>query len=119
MQQVGIRELKNQATEILRTVREQGVEYVVTYRGEPVAMLTPISTSATHVTHGTHKQSIDKLLELHPEYVTLRPQNQRLLALLDEWMADVQPEDDAIMDEFDALLAKYPITINSLSEPLE
>jgi len=45
MPNVGIKDLKNQATEILRTVREQQVEYVVTYHGRPVAMLLPIDAA--------------------------------------------------------------------------
>lgn len=39
---VGVRELKNQATEILRQVRENRAEYVVTYYGRPVAVLLPV-----------------------------------------------------------------------------
>ena len=39
---VGVRELKNQATEILRNVRENRAEYVVTYYGRPVAVLLPV-----------------------------------------------------------------------------
>ena len=39
---VGVRELKNQATEILRQVRENHAEYVVTYHGRPVAVLLPV-----------------------------------------------------------------------------
>lgn len=42
MARVGVRELKNQATEILRDVRENRAEYVVTYRGRPVAVLLPV-----------------------------------------------------------------------------
>lgn len=42
MPRVGVRELKNQATEILRDVRENRAEYVVTYRGRPVAVLLPV-----------------------------------------------------------------------------
>ncbi len=42
MPRVGVRELKNQTTEILRNVREHRAEYVVTYRGRPVAVLLPI-----------------------------------------------------------------------------
>lgn len=41
MPEIGIRELKNQATEIIRKVREAQAEYVVTYRGKPVAMILP------------------------------------------------------------------------------
>jgi len=42
MLNVGIRELKNQATEILRAVREDNAEYIVTYRGQPIAFLLPL-----------------------------------------------------------------------------
>jgi len=42
MPYVGIKELKNQTTEILRCVREDGLEYVVTFHGRPVAVLLPI-----------------------------------------------------------------------------
>jgi prevent-host-death family protein len=42
MARVGVRELKNQATEILREVRENRAEYVVNYRSRPVAVLLPI-----------------------------------------------------------------------------
>ena len=43
MAEVGIRELKNRASEIIRQVREEQVEYVVTYRGRPVARLVPFA----------------------------------------------------------------------------
>jgi prevent-host-death family protein len=42
MARVGVRELKNQTTEIIRDVRENQAEYVVTYHGKPVAVLLPI-----------------------------------------------------------------------------
>ena len=42
MPRIGVRELKNQATAILRDVRENRAEYVVTYRGRPVAVLLPV-----------------------------------------------------------------------------
>ena len=42
MARVGVRELKNQATEIIRDVRENRTEYVVTYHGQPVAVLLPV-----------------------------------------------------------------------------
>ena len=42
MPRVGVRELKNQTTEILRDVRENRAEYVITYRGRPVAVLLPV-----------------------------------------------------------------------------
>jgi prevent-host-death family protein len=42
MARVGVRELKNRTTEIIRDVRENQAEYVVTYHGKPVAVLLPI-----------------------------------------------------------------------------
>lgn len=45
MPNVGVKDLKNQATEILRAVREEQAEYVVTYHGRPVAMLLPIDAA--------------------------------------------------------------------------
>jgi prevent-host-death family protein len=43
MPQVGIRELKNDASEIIRAVREERAEYVVTLRGRPVAFIVPVA----------------------------------------------------------------------------
>ena len=40
---VGVRELKNQTSRIIRAVREDLREYVVTLRGEPVAVLRPLT----------------------------------------------------------------------------
>jgi prevent-host-death family protein len=38
---IGIRELKNKATQIVSDVRERRSEYIVTKRGEPVAVVRP------------------------------------------------------------------------------
>lgn len=42
MTRVGVRELKQQATEILRRVREEQEEYIITYRGRAIARLIPV-----------------------------------------------------------------------------
>ncbi|HRQ41094.1 MAG TPA: type II toxin-antitoxin system prevent-host-death family antitoxin [Chloroflexota bacterium] len=39
--EIGIRELKNQASKIVRAVREEAAEYIITVNGEPVAVLRP------------------------------------------------------------------------------
>jgi prevent-host-death family protein len=39
---VGVRELKQQASELIRQVREDGLEFQVTYRGEVVALVVPV-----------------------------------------------------------------------------
>jgi len=40
---IGIRELKNHASRILRSVREEMAEYVITRQGKPVAVLRPFT----------------------------------------------------------------------------
>jgi len=42
MPDVGVRELKARASEIIREVREQHARYVITYRGRPVGLLMPL-----------------------------------------------------------------------------
>lgn len=46
MPEIGIRQLKNETSEILRAVREDRAEYVITYRGQPVAVLRPVELPA-------------------------------------------------------------------------
>jgi prevent-host-death family protein len=55
MPEIGIRQLKNETSEILRAVREEGTEYVITYRGQPVAVLRPVEQPV---------QDADAILEL-------------------------------------------------------
>lgn len=38
---IGVRELKNQTSEVVRAVREEAAEYVITFHGQPVAVLRP------------------------------------------------------------------------------
>ena len=40
---IGVRELKNRASEIVREVHEQEAEFIVTLRGEPVAVIRPLT----------------------------------------------------------------------------
>jgi len=43
---IGVRELREQTTEVLRKVREEKAEYIITYQGRPVAMLLPVDPQA-------------------------------------------------------------------------
>jgi prevent-host-death family protein len=43
MPEIGVRELKARASEIIRAVRDHRAYYTVTYRGRPVAVLMPLS----------------------------------------------------------------------------
>ncbi len=39
MPEIGVRELKNHASQIIRQLRDRQTRYVVTFRGKPVAVL--------------------------------------------------------------------------------
>jgi prevent-host-death family protein len=42
-EKIGVRELKNQTSKIVRAVREEMAEYIITVHGEPVAVLRPLT----------------------------------------------------------------------------
>jgi prevent-host-death family protein len=42
MSLIGVRELREQTSEVIRRVREEQAEYIVTYQGRPVAILLPL-----------------------------------------------------------------------------
>lgn len=43
MKTIGVRQLKNEATQIVRSVKDQHALYVITVNGQPVATLRPYS----------------------------------------------------------------------------
>jgi len=53
MSKIGVRELKNRASEIIRAVRERQARYLITYRGKPVGILLPLGEQS------------DTLLDMH------------------------------------------------------
>ena len=46
MPTIGVRELRERTTEVLRQIREKQAEYIITYQGRPVALLLPINTES-------------------------------------------------------------------------
>ncbi len=42
MRSVGVRELKDRASDLLRTIRDRGEEIEITYRGRAIARLVPL-----------------------------------------------------------------------------
>lgn len=66
MPEIGIRELKSQASEIVRAVREEHAEYVITHRGKPVAMIVPFEEPQTEESL-TADEYINRLLEIGRE----------------------------------------------------
>lgn len=64
-QMVGVRELKNQASRVIRQVSEEMVEYVVTLRGEPVALLRPLTKEeAQRLRQAEVDESLDEMKAL-------------------------------------------------------
>ncbi len=43
---IGVRELRERTAEVLRSVRNDRTEYVITYQGEPIAVLLPVDEKA-------------------------------------------------------------------------
>ncbi len=41
---IGVRELREQTSKVIKQVRECRAEYVVTYQGQPVALILPLDT---------------------------------------------------------------------------
>jgi prevent-host-death family protein len=78
MPEVGVRELKNRASEILRAVREERIEYVITYRGRPVARLVPVAGKEDHA------QAWRELERLSQEISARWQSDKSALELLDE-----------------------------------
>lgn len=47
MAEIGIRELKQRVSQILREVREKGETYTITYQGKPCGLLIPYPAAGT------------------------------------------------------------------------
>jgi prevent-host-death family protein len=61
MMTIGIRELRQQASELIRMVREDGRKVEITYRGKPVALLIPIETVSKAQEEGEAWAKLDRL----------------------------------------------------------
>ncbi|HSL28572.1 MAG TPA: type II toxin-antitoxin system Phd/YefM family antitoxin [Anaerolineales bacterium] len=44
-EEIGIRELKSRASEVIRAVKEERARYLVTQRGKPAAIIVPIDAA--------------------------------------------------------------------------
>jgi prevent-host-death family protein len=47
MPDIGVRDLKTRASEIIRDVRERRARYIITYRGRPVGLLMPLDEASS------------------------------------------------------------------------
>ncbi|MCZ2127622.1 MAG: type II toxin-antitoxin system Phd/YefM family antitoxin [Anaerolineales bacterium] len=61
VEEIGVRELKARASDVIRAVRERRIRYVVTYRGTPVAVIAPIDSA---LPQKDTEEPLQKVLEL-------------------------------------------------------
>jgi prevent-host-death family protein len=62
---IGVRDLKNRASELVREVHERDAEYIVTLRGRPVAVLKPLSDkNERELKRAEREEALSKLDEL-------------------------------------------------------
>jgi len=70
MPDVGIRELKERASEIIRQVREERTRYVITHRGRPVGLLIPLDEAdltIQAISNETNPDAWEELIRLGKE----------------------------------------------------
>jgi len=80
-EEIGIRELKSRASEVIRAVKEERTRYVVTQRGKPVAAIIPVDAMLPE------KQDDDgweKLLEIRARLAKDKTKKKSSLEILSE-----------------------------------
>jgi prevent-host-death family protein len=76
-------ELKIHASEILRNVRRHKTSYVITYRGQPVAILGPIQEPEVSATPSA-QENWDELTRLGRKIAAAQPEGVSLNDVLTE-----------------------------------
>ena len=83
--QINLRTLKDQASRVLRGVREEGREYVITYHGKPVAVLRPFTRADTALLRPSQiERELNNLLELGEEIAAGWTSRRTAVELVDE-----------------------------------
>ena len=60
---IGVRELRDGATQVLRSVREEGARYVITVHGKPAAVLIPVPEGAEAMAEEAWEEEWQRELE--------------------------------------------------------
>lgn len=82
---IGIRELKNQATRIVREVRQEMAEYIITHRGKPVAVIRPFTEDDSIELHQAKVDSeLEKLKSLASQVASTWNASKSAIDLVDE-----------------------------------
>lgn len=67
MREIGVRELKVKTSEIVRNVRQRRVSYIITYRGRPVGLLSPLEDQEQSRADSNESAAWDELTRLGKE----------------------------------------------------
>lgn len=62
-EEIGIRELKTRASEVVRAVKEQRARYVITQRGQPAALIIPLDADYDRAKADEVWERLEKLRE--------------------------------------------------------
>ncbi len=82
---VGVRELKNQASRVIREVVEEKAEYIVTLRGEPLAILRPLTREEKASLHrDEQRQALQEMRALADRVAAAWTSEKTGLELVDE-----------------------------------
>ncbi len=81
MEEIGIRELKAQASDVIRAVKEQRARYVVTQRGVPVAVIIPMDAI---LPEKNSDESWDKLMEIRKKLGKSKQNKKSSVEILSE-----------------------------------
>jgi prevent-host-death family protein len=81
MEEIGIRELKARASDVVRAVKEQRARYVITQRGVPVAVIIPIDAI---LDQKNSSESWDKLMEIRRKLGTGKQNTKSSVEILSE-----------------------------------
>lgn len=82
---VGVRELKNRTSRIVAEVREGATEYVVTLRGEPVAVLRPFTADeARRQREAEIEDALDAIRDLSQEIADAWSSPKTAVELIEE-----------------------------------
>ena len=80
-EEIGIRELKSRASEVVRAVKEERTRYVVTQRGKPVAAIIPIDAV---LPEKKDQDGWERLLALRARLAKDKSEKQSSLEILSE-----------------------------------
>ena len=81
MEEIGIRELKARASDVVRAVKEQRARYVVTQRGKPVAAIIPMDAV---LPEKNNDEAWDKLMEIRIKLGKARKNKKNSVEILSE-----------------------------------